>query len=291
MTHPRILALLDGTVLDPATPIVRADDLGVVRGDGVFETLLAVEGEPRDLEEHLARLATSASILQLPVPDADGYRRAIDAILGAWDWSLAPELMMRLVHTRGPESLAEGRVEPNGWAWAFPLDETSRRQRRDGVRVLLLDRGFEGDEVAPLPWLLPGAKTLSYGVNMAAKRYAVANGADDAIFVTPSGAVLEGPTAGVVVDLDGELVTPPLDGILDSITVQHLRDEGPDAGLALHTRPVSRDDLARARGAWLLSSGRILARVTAIDGEPFPTSPLDARLAALLRVPGAEARN
>src|SRR5690606_36351132 len=112
---------------------------------------------------------------------------------------------------------------------------------------------------------LPGAKTLSYGVNMAATRYAKANGADDAIFVTPSGRVLEGPTSGVVVDLDGELVTPPTDGILDSITVRRLRRVAPQLGLELHTREVSRDELLGARGAWMLSSGRIFARVVSID--------------------------
>ena len=79
-----------------------------------------------------------------------------------------------------------------------PLDAASRRQRSEGVRVLLLDRGFEGGEIADLPWLLPGAKSLSYGINMAAKRYAVANGADDVIFRAPSGKLLEGPTSSVV---------------------------------------------------------------------------------------------
>lgn len=280
MAHPKLLARLDGTLVDPATPIVLADDLGVVRGDGVFESILAVDGTPRDLDAHIDRLAASAALVQLPAPDASGYHRAVAAIVAGWDWTTEPEAVIRLVQTRGPEGGAG-----NGWALAVPLDDASRRQRRDGVRVLVLDRGFEGTEVAPLPWLLPGAKTLSYGVNMAAKRYATANGADDAIFVTPSGTLLEGPTSGVVLDLDGELVTPPLDGILDSITVQHLRREGPAAGLPLHTRDLTRDDLARARGAWLLSSGRILARVTSVDGEPTPTSPLDGRLRGLLAVP------
>ena len=49
---------------------------------------------------------------------------------------------------------------------------SSRRQRQSGVRVLLLDRGFTVDAATTSPWLLAGAKTLSYGVNMAALRYA-----------------------------------------------------------------------------------------------------------------------
>ena len=196
----RMLALLDGTLVDPATPIVRADDQGVVRGDGVFDAMLASFGRAHHLDEHLDRLATSARILQLPAPDEAGYRRAVAAILAAWDWDEEPEAVLRTIMTRGPEGLDE----PNGWVMAAPLDATTKRERAEGVRVLILDRGFEGADVAPLPWLLPGAKSLSYGINMAAKRYAKANGADDVIFVTPSGSLLEGPTSSVVLDIDGD---------------------------------------------------------------------------------------
>lgn len=274
----RMLALLDGTLVDPARPIVRADDQGVVRGDGVFDALLASFGRAHHLDEHLERLAVSAQILHLPEQDDAGYRRAVAAILAAWDWTAEPEAMLRLIMTRGPE----GSDEPNGWVLAAPLDEATKRERAEGVRVLVLDRGFEGADVAALPWLLPGAKSLSYGINMAAKRHAKANGADDVIFVTPSGSLLEGPTSSVVLDLDGVLVTPPLDGILRSITVTELLDKAPVARLDVRMMPLSRSDLTRCRGAWLLSSGRIVAPVTHVDGAPLPISPLGSTLTDLL---------
>ena len=240
-----LIALLDGTLVDPAQPIVRADDQGVVRGDGVFDALLAVRGRARDLDPHLERLAQSARMLDLPAPDEAGYRRAVDAVLAAWDWAAHPEAVLRMILTRGPEGTAG---EPNGWVMAAPLDAASRRQRSEGVRVLLLDRGFEGGEIADLPWLLPGAKSLSYGINMAAKRYAVANGADDVIFTTPSGVLLEGPTSSVVLDLDGELVTPPLDGILRSITVEDLVEACAVNAIAMRMAPLSVADFDRCRG-------------------------------------------
>lgn len=278
----KMLALLDGTLVDPRTPIVLADDDGVVRGDGVFDALLAVDGVARDLDEHLGRLADSATILGLPAPDDAGYRRAVDAVLEAWDWHTDPEAVLRLIQTRGPIG-----GEGNGYVLAAPLDAKTLRERTDGVRVLLLDRGFEGNDIVELPWLLPGAKSLSYGINMAAKRYAVANGADDVIFVTPSGGILEGPTSSVVLDLDGVLHTPPLEGILRSITIAELLEKAPAAGLTVQVAPITVDDLDRARGGWLLSSGRILARITHADGRELPTSPLDDDLARLLGVPGA----
>lgn len=279
----RMVALLDGTIVDPSQPIVRADDQGVVRGDGVFESLIIVDGEPRHVEEHLERLAASAEILRLPAPDAEGYRRAVSAIIDAWDWAADDQAVVRLFMTRGPEGLDE----PSGWAMAAPIDERSLRERRDGVKVLLLDRGFEGTEIVDLPWLLPGAKSLSYGINMAARRYAMANDADDALFITPSGTLLEGPTSSLILDLDGVLTTPPLDGILRSITVAELMEKAPAAGLEVEVKPLVVDDLFRARGAWLLSSSRLVARITHADGREVPTSPLDAQVTQLLGVPGS----
>ena len=278
----KLLALLDGTLTDVAQPIVRADDQGVVRGDGVFDATLAIGGVARDLDAHLERLAQSAAMLELPVPDEAGFRRAVDAILAAWDWDADPEAVLRLIHTRGPEGIAD---QPNGWVLAAPLDEASIRQRTEGAKVMVLDRGFEGSGVASLPWLLPGAKSLSYGINMAAKRWAHAHGADDVVFRSPSGGLLEGPTCSVVLDLDGVLVTPPLDGILRSITVEELVAKGPEHGLDVRFGELSIDDLDRCRGAWLLSSGRILARVTHVDGRELPVSPLDAQVGRAVDVP------
>ena len=70
-----LVALLDGTLVDPTEPLLRPDDLGVLRGEGVFETTLVVDGQPRDLDEHLTRLALSAEMTGLVVPPADRWRR------------------------------------------------------------------------------------------------------------------------------------------------------------------------------------------------------------------------
>ena len=272
-----LVALLDGTVVPPTTPIIRGDDLGITRGDGVFEALLATSDGARGLEAHLVRLAVSADLLDLPTPDADGFRRAVAALLDAWDWAQHPEAIVRLFLSRGPE----GGQEPTAWVVGAPLDEASRIERADGVAVVLLNRGF-GAEVAELPWLLPGSKSLSYAINMAARRYAAAHGAQDVVFHSPEGHLLEGPTSAVVLDLDGVLVTPPPEGILASITLQELFDAAPDAGLSIRRGALTAEDFTRCRGAWLLSSGRLLAPITAVDGAPVPISPLDPAVRAAL---------
>lgn len=298
------MALLDGTVQPVQTPLLRPDDLAVLRGEGVFETTLAVDGRPRDLDDHLARLAESADLTDVVVPEADRWRTAVTAGLTAWAQrptsgsATGPdEAVVRLIAPRGPE----GEPAASGYVMVSALPAVSRRQRTTGVRVVLLDRGFTSAGAAAAPWLLAAAKTLSYGINMAALRWARSHDADDAIFVAggadhphrPAGdrEVLEAPTSTVVVARRSEsgtptLVTPPTAGVLDGITVRRLLSAATAAGWQTIRGAVTVDDLHGADGVWLVSSARLLAPVTSVDGTPRGDGGLTGEIARLLDVPG-----
>ncbi|HEX6859299.1 MAG TPA: aminotransferase class IV, partial [Caulobacteraceae bacterium] len=51
------------------------DDRGLTLGDGLFETILSLDGELVWLEEHLQRLAEGCAALGLPAPDLAEARR------------------------------------------------------------------------------------------------------------------------------------------------------------------------------------------------------------------------
>jgi len=99
---------------------------------------------------------------------------------------------------------------------------------------------------AASPWLLPGVKTISYAVNMAAQREARASGADDAVLVGLGGELLEAPTANLWWRIGDTLHTPSLDlGILAGITravLQH--DLAPGLGLKVLDGVFTAEDLA-----------------------------------------------
>ncbi|MFL6127599.1 MAG: aminotransferase class IV [Mycobacteriales bacterium] len=273
----RLLGVLGAGVVDPAVPLLRADDLGVLRGDGCFESVrLRATGELDDLAEHLDRLARSAAALQLPVTDRGAWQDLVGALVAAWD--RPGEAVLRLVVTRG---LEEG-AWPTAFALLAPVSTEQLRQRRDGVRVLTLSRGLVADATVEAPWLLGGAKTVSYAVNMAAQRYAHANAADDVIFVSADGQLLEAPTATVVWLRAGVLCTPPAAplGILDGVTVRRLFAAAAGHGFGTEIRRGTVDDLHAADGVWLVSSIRLAAAVTALDGKPLP---VDERAAERVR--------
>jgi 4-amino-4-deoxychorismate lyase len=253
---------VDPVRADPSAPVVRADDLGVTRGDGIFETVNVVDGHPQALEPHLTRLQRSAAMLDLPAPALPAWRQAVRSAVAAHP--PVPELLLKLVMTRG----AEGSGRCSGWVLAFPNPDF-RRARTEGIAVLTLARGYPADVMTTMPWLLQGAKTLSYALNMAALRHVRARGADDAIFVSSDGQVLEGPNSTVVARLDGRLVTPPSElGILAGTGQGRLFDWADRRGIPTGYAGLTVDDLHRADTLWLCSSGRQLAPVRSLDGTP-----------------------
>lgn len=291
-----VLVFLDpsyehGRIADAGQPQLMATDLGTTRGDGVFESLLVVHGTPRKLQAHLDRLGASAAAMKLEIPDQQAWRKAIATAVDEFavtEQADAPEIVLKLMSTRG----VEGSGRPTSWVSAFLPSATARKQRETGIDVLLLDRGYDSTLAERAPWLLLGAKTLSYAVNMAAIRYATEQGADDVIFTSSDGKVLEGPTATVLVarSREGvrELLTPRRDsGILPGTTQGALFSAAEQAGWKLGYGPLEPADLFDADGVWLVSSIRLLAPVNSIDGKPVATSAsLIAELGTLLEKSG-----
>ncbi len=76
-------AWVNGQMLtDPQSPAIVVTDHGLTVGDGVFEAIKVVDGQPFALTRHLDRLARSAGLLGLPAPDLDQVRRAVTEVLG-----------------------------------------------------------------------------------------------------------------------------------------------------------------------------------------------------------------
>ena len=274
---PRLLALLTAPSLDhPAPrkppfrlldieqPLVSALDLGVTRGDGVFETISIGAGRAQATEPHLARLARSAAMLELPEPDLDAWRSVVYAL--AEMLSGVPEAFAKLVYTRG----VEGGDRPTGWVFAEASPDNTAA-RRDGIRVVLLDRGYAHDVATTAPWLLQGAKTLSYAVNRAAVREAHRRGADDVLFLSSDGYLLEGGTANLLLKRGDRLTTPSTSlGILAGTTQADAFSFARSQGLTTSYELLTREALEDAEALWLVSSVRHAAPIRAIDGVPRP---------------------
>lgn len=261
----RVVVTLAGDVLDPAEPALHADDLGAVRGDGVFETILVRDGHPCRLDAHLDRLASSASMLGLGDVDADAWRSAVDLAARQWETTGSGEGAMRLFLSRG----REGGTGETALITVAAVADRVAHARENGVSVMTLSRGYSID-AATSPWLLLGAKTLSYATNMAALRHAANNGVDDVIYRSAEGFVLEGPRSTVLAVTGKRMATPPVEhGVLPGTTVDALFDVAPDAGFQVVREPMRVADLLVADSVWLVSSVTLAARVHTLDATTF----------------------
>jgi len=252
----RELASVDGRIVPAAEATVPATDDGLLRGDGAFEVVRVYRGRPFALGDHLDRLRRSLENLRLASSfDRDRITARIAALLEQRD-ARGFDGALRIVITRGGHELL----------LTEPIE-----LRPAAIRLALVT-------YAP-PRILDGVKSLSYAANMLAGRLARERGFDEALLVTPHGRVLEAPTASFFwVDRDGQLCTPPLDEhILASITRDRLI-----ALLDVVERPITRDELASGREAFLASTTREVQAVSAIEDTVFPAPGEVTRRAAEL---------
>ncbi len=270
---PLILNLLDLSTpegsfarREPDATLIRVDDLGITRGDGIFEVAGVLKGIPLALEAHLARFARSAKMLDMPAPDLDLWRRAVlDTARQMADVDALTAI--KFCMTRGIEGAVSA---PTGWALGFIADDPSG-SRRDGLDVVLLDRGYRHDVAETSPWLLAGAKTLSYAVNKAVLREAERRGADDVIFTSTDGYALEGPSSTLIARIDGVYVTPPPSlGILPGTTQGDIFAALERRGVPTRVEALKVGELDGAQAIWLCSSTRGAAPVRSLDGRPVP---------------------
>jgi 4-amino-4-deoxychorismate lyase len=245
------------------TPVVRADDEALSRGRAVFETIRVYGGRPFRLAQHLDRLAASAARLELNAPPREELERlTVLALTEAGQ----PDASLRLTWTPGGVGIALVAEIPGHFE---PL-------RERGARLVSLT-GPIGDA----PWLLGGVKSTSYAVNMAAQAEAQRRGADDAIFVSAHGTVLEGPTTNVWWRRGDRLYTPALElGILAGVTRAAL--------IELSPRPVEEgafpcEELYEADELFTSSSVREVMPAVELDGRPIRRGPAAAELQAVLR--------
>lgn len=83
--------LVNGRAGEAVDPL----DRGLLYGDGLFETIAIVGGNPRFLDWHFERLAGGARALGFPAPDLDALRADIASI------ATEPQCVVKIVLTRG----------------------------------------------------------------------------------------------------------------------------------------------------------------------------------------------
>jgi branched-subunit amino acid aminotransferase/4-amino-4-deoxychorismate lyase len=247
------LAVSGRGLVPPSEPVIHVDDEAFMRGRGAFESIRVYGGRPFRLAEHLDRLGTSCARLGLQLLPRADIEELVTLALGE---AGEAEAVLRVYATpgrgEGPVALALVSELPPG------LDDLRAR----GIRAITV--------VFRPADLIGGVKSTSYALNMMAVDEARAQGADDAVFVSADGGVLEGTTSNVWWRRGGTLYTPAVDrGILAGVTRGVLVETAPALGFDVVEGTFQVHDLATADDAFACSSIREVMPIVALDGRPI----------------------
>ena len=265
------LAATGRGLLDPTEEVLRADDEALLRGRGAFETLRVYSGRPFRLDEHLDRLFASAASVGLPPLERDELVRIAGLVLPS---SGDEDAVLRFIWTAGSDG---GRATGLALLSEVPGEIEALRSRGSRIVSLLGIR-------AAVPWLLPGVKSTSYAVNMAADAEAKRRGADDAIFVDSEGIVLEGTVTNVWWRVGPTLYTPSLDlGILAGVTRRAVLELAAGRGYEVSEGVFPLSDVLAAEEAFTSSSVRELLPIVDLDGHALALGPAARELQEDLR--------
>jgi branched-chain amino acid aminotransferase len=261
------LVWINGALVPSADAVVSVFDHGLTVGDGVFETLKAIDGEPFATRRHLDRLRRSATGLGLTVPYGDDeLRAAMAGVLASHERRPLARVRITLTGGAAPLGSERGEAAPT---LVVAVGELTLSPPSTAVCVVPWPRNERG--------ALAGLKTTSYAENVVALAYAKERGCSEAIFATTTGLLSEGTGSNVFVGMGGRLLTPPLtSGCLAGVTRDLLLEV---AGVV--EEDITMEDFAAADEVFVTSSGRDVQPVHQVDDRTIPApGPLTEAAAA-----------
>ncbi len=254
--------------------LVPADDRGLMLGDGLFETILAVDGEMLRFEAHLARMARGCEAIGIIRPDTSAARTAALAALKA---ARAKEgrAAVRLTVTAG-----SGRGLDRAYPSEGRLLATATASPPVSGPASLARVGIRRNQTSPLTRV----KSLSYLDNVLARRQAREAGADEALMLNTQGEIACAAAANVFWIQKGRLFTPALAcGVLEGIQRGVVIAAARDLDIEVVETAAQLPALDEAEGLFLTNSLIGVRAVGALDGRPMPASRLTEELSSRCR--------
>lgn len=256
-------------------------DRGLMHGLGLFETILAVDGQPIFAELHLERLRASCERLGW-CPGFPDFGQIMAELIqmnelgrGRARIRLAISAGSGLVHDL---ALGDDHVI---WITAVPAAEPPL------TSTLNLSPWVRNERSS-----LAGLKCASYAENLVALAHAVRLGFEETLFLNTTGHLCEAATSNLFLVKNGAVFTPSLEsGCLPGITRSVVMDLAAQKGIPCEERDVTMDDLSSAEELFLTSSIRGLMGISRFEDRIFPPGPVtrdlrEALAAAILRKPG-----
>ncbi len=254
---------IGGQWVHPDVATISINDIAVLRGYSVFESLRTYNHLPFHLDEHLTRLYRSSILIEMEIPwSSEQIAGVVREIIARNEYQHAT---IRLLITGGE---SEDSILPSGKptlaVLITPLGERDMERFASGCKLI----------TTKLQRISPEAKTANYIAAVRALKEATRRGAADALFVNEQGHVLEATRSNFFI-FRGNILVTPREGILIGIT-RNVVLELAQGRFAVEERAILLEELALADEVFITSSSREITPVVQIDdlviggGKPGP---------------------
>lgn len=232
-------------------------------GDGVFDTLLCVDGRSLHADRHYARLLTGADMLGIDFGmDFPKFTAAVEDVI-AKNKAASGHYALNTIISRGQG--ARGLAIPPDIAPEIVLRLSSVPDDFPPVEVCIA-RSVRRNEGSPLSRI----KSCNYGDNILAMREAVMRGCNDAVMLNNAGHVACTTMGNIFIVKDGKIYTPPVEaGVLNGVARQILMQR-----YDITEAVIIEDDLLGADEIFLTNSVRGMQFFKTLEGRVYSENAL-----------------
>ena len=242
-----------GEFLPENEAVISVNDIGLLRGYGIFDFLRTYNRRPFYLDEHVARLANSARLIDLELP---------------YSQSEIIDITMQTLERNADLDEANIRLVVTGGVSADSITPASQS------RLLVLVTGLHG---CPAEWYrdgaavittnderyIPAAKSTNYIPGILALSRARQQGAMESIYVDRFGRILEGTTANIFAFIRKKLVTPGnsiLPGITREVVLNLVEKQ-----FEVEIRDIHKDEIRLMDEVFITASNKEVVPVVRMD--------------------------
>lgn len=262
-------AFINGVIVSFVKASLPLNDLGVLRGYGVFEFLRTYNGKPFLFKEHLDRFWASAALLGIRVPYS---RKEIQkAIYTLIQKNKFPETSIRIVLTGGPTPDGMYIKKPSFFILAENTMPPPASAYKKGVSVITHEYQRE----------FPTAKVVNY-MTAVKLRNLKENRAYTEILYVHNDKVLEATTSNFFIIKGSTLITAK-DNILIGTTRNFVISLA-KAHFAVEEREVGKKEIWEADEAFLTATNKQILPVVSVDNSPVGDGKVGAHTKILMEL-------
>ncbi len=242
---------INGQLVEKNQATVHVNDLGLIRGYGVFDYFLIESGQPLFIDDYVERFINSTNLMQLDLGlDQKSLKEKIFELIDA---NAVEDAGMRLVCTGGLSDDCYSPVEPSFMMMMYPVGGFSASKYIEGARLISVD--YQRD--------FPEVKTTNYTMGIKVLKEVKKAGAVEVLYHDGS-FVRESVRANIFIVTKDERIITPGNKILRGITRKQTTKVA-SKYFPLEEREVSVNELKEAKEVFITSSTKRIMPVVQID--------------------------